>query len=1655
MTTITLHEYLGKIDRLIDDNRFDEAIGHGRHVLESYPRCIAVYRLMGKAYLEKHFYEEAEDLFQRVLSAEPNDLIAHTAMAILYKETGKIKQALWHLEHAFEIDPYNTAIRDELRQLYAEFLDELPFSLPLTSGAAAHLYLKGEMYQQAVQVLQEEVTNNHDRVDLQVLLAEALWQGRDDQRIDAEAVCLDILDEMPDCIVANSVLATIWLRTGRVSESQKYLSRVKALTCVDLASLDVETAVGRAFLTDGAPDLPDEHTLSLLDIEPEAMPVEKPSADWVSEVSFDPDLPAGDQDIPEVVNEGESGMHSYDWMIDVEAEGSPQEKAAAADSPFNDTDWFADVSQDAEEIAGESGTLSDAVLGAMAFSLLDSDTDTLEKDKPGDSGSLGTDWFAEEALGASAAAGLANEKTPNDDIPDWLLAETGDLEHVGGEGKQDSAEEIPDWLSDVTSDELEPLQMTQSEAEEWAFAEAALDESPILDTENEIMGQVNPEAENEDDWLEQLSSADDQQEDIFPVEPEKPEGASTPDDEDWLSILGDEEAGKPQELAEEQAEEEDWLAHFDAEAAEKAMPLSSDADEGWLDALPEEPLEESLDSDSHWLAPPEESAEIPEQVAGTAGLTGALEAMFEDEEPEEIPESEDLEDWLSVLADEGFATDSLEDLSGQEATAVAADQLPDVQEDEDWLSVLSGEELTEGTDDIEGALEPSQALEDSDLEEIPDWLMTAPLPEMDAEAPPAEIAELSDDFLGESEPLAFADSGEEEILEDWMTDLAAQPEADSSVFDSLGVDSDLLPDWMVEEEEADEPAEELDELALAEIEGDAEADEFEEFPDWLKEASETTESVEQEAALADIFEAVEVDVEGETAVTGESESQPELPLETAVAAAGLAALSDAEPEDELEALPREDTQWLDQLAEEGDSLSELDWGGDTGGLDWLDEPEAEKLPEPEVAPEEETPLVVEEVDIGQDGTVEDVDDTLSWLEELAAQQESPVEELPSVAQRALADNLVENVEAVGEAGSSAETDETEMPAAEPALAEVVEEADTFLEMQTDLDEAQSWLDELVDTEEFDEGAVLAAAALADQEEGEVAEDAELADALAALAAQVEAEGLLTGVTAVRARKLSDAELDAALDWLEAQNGEPSLPLPVEEETAVSEPAPVETQVEAPPEMLEEPEELDLFDMPDDPDAAVAWLEAMAASEEELDIEMEPAPIKPSEDAVYVHEETAVAEPELEEMSEETAPAEDVLLAETDTEEIDVFEMPDDPDAAIAWLEAMASGDELLDIEMEPAPIKPSEDAVYIHEEPEESPAEPVEDQVETAVVEPDLEAFADIPEDPDAALAWFEAMAADDEAIDIEMEPAPIKPSEDAVYIYEETTPEESVPDLTEGEDETSAIEDQLAGEPAESETTEAAGWLDALATQIETGSLEPEEPSDVPDWMIAEADVADDLLAEADLLTDDFDLEETLLEEEPFEAPLEKDVSDAMPAWFDLDANETTDLAQSSWMQALPEVDVDSWLVAEQEATAQPFEEAEILPESDELAARLGTGELRPIKTGDTGLLTPQEEDDFAVVEPDSALSLSIDDARLSAAQAALAAGNFAEAAGIYQELVGAGGGMMILIAELETAVAENPDQPAFRRALGDAYMRNGQLQKALDTYRAALDQL
>ena len=105
MAEITLRAYVKEIDDLIEREKLDEAIAHCRHILQTYPKHLDTYRMLGKAYLEAKRFGDAADIFQRVLSAVPDDFVSHVGMAIVREDEGNLNAAIWHMERAFETNP--------------------------------------------------------------------------------------------------------------------------------------------------------------------------------------------------------------------------------------------------------------------------------------------------------------------------------------------------------------------------------------------------------------------------------------------------------------------------------------------------------------------------------------------------------------------------------------------------------------------------------------------------------------------------------------------------------------------------------------------------------------------------------------------------------------------------------------------------------------------------------------------------------------------------------------------------------------------------------------------------------------------------------------------------------------------------------------------------------------------------------------------------------------------------------------------------------------------------------------------------------------------------------------------------------------------------------------------------------------------------------------------------------------------------------------------------------------------------------------------------------------------------------------------------------------------------------------------------------------
>ena len=227
MARISLRTYHREIESLIDSGQIDEAIAHSRYILKFYPKCIDTYRLLGKAFLESQRYGDAADIFQRVLSSAPEDFVAHAGMSIIRQDEGHMDEALWHMERAFEMQPANSAIQEELRYLYGKRDGFEPPKIRLTRGALARMYAKGDLYPQAIGELRSALVDDPQRADLQVLLARVyLLSGQPAEAADAAS---NVLRKLPNCLEGNRIMVEALSSKGHADKAAAYFQRVQVL----------------------------------------------------------------------------------------------------------------------------------------------------------------------------------------------------------------------------------------------------------------------------------------------------------------------------------------------------------------------------------------------------------------------------------------------------------------------------------------------------------------------------------------------------------------------------------------------------------------------------------------------------------------------------------------------------------------------------------------------------------------------------------------------------------------------------------------------------------------------------------------------------------------------------------------------------------------------------------------------------------------------------------------------------------------------------------------------------------------------------------------------------------------------------------------------------------------------------------------------------------------------------------------------------------------------------------------------------------------------------------------------------------------------------------------------------------------------------------
>ena len=792
MAEIALRAYVKEIDDLVEREQLDEAIAHSRHILETYPKHLDTYRLLGKAYLEAKRYGDAADLFQRVLSAIPDDFVAHIGMSIVREDEGNLDASIWHMERAFETNPANPAIQQELRRLIGKRDGLEPHKVRLTRGALARMYAHGELYPQAIAELRSALQEDPDRPDLQVLLVSLHW--RTDQKEQAAEVARQVLEKLPFCREANRIVAGALQASGKAEEGAPYHRRLAALdpyaafvetALTDPATVDagsvhlqkLEWRPGQPVSAPGPPRPSWSDSLGAgLRAEPKAPPAAGPLPSWLADEAQQRPAappPAPPPEVPSMEPEPASVVHPFAGA-----------KAPPADIP----PWMRE--------AGWSESTGEAVEGPVAFS-------------------------DEELAGAPPAPVGEGELAPAD-IPDWLQ----DIAPTPADGGAERAGGPPDWLAGIAAEQEPELTAPQPPAapppshpaktgdrsevptwlEEpspgatetivtWLGDRSARSAVPQAETPKPPAEEPLPEAE-QPSWLTEPVS--------FEAEaPETPEPAAegVPS---WLSGVAEAAASDRPSMAEPPSwvTEETSEESIEHELVER--PLSPSEAPDWLRAIAQ-PVEEAPAPEAgepDWLAGLSSAAAMapkPADAAGPEWLRGIGEA---DEAPAAPMDERDAPEWLRGLGGAPTPTPAADArqsepdwLAGLTSTTPAAASAGlGSAAGIDWLQGIGEPEL--GPAEPVGAgtppadVAPGNALDD-------DWLRGLAGEATETPGAPAEEAE---PWLGAGEAAEPADLPGE--TPDWLGRLAAaQDETPPTV--------SAQPSWL--EDEAAEPDEEADE----------------------------------------------------------------------------------------------------------------------------------------------------------------------------------------------------------------------------------------------------------------------------------------------------------------------------------------------------------------------------------------------------------------------------------------------------------------------------------------------------------------------------------------------------------------------------------------------------------------------------------------------------------------------------------------------------------------------------------------------------------------------------------------------------------------------------------------------------------------------------
>ncbi len=1357
MAELTLRAYLKFIDELIEQQKLDEAIAHCRRILESYPKHLDTYRLLGKSYLEAKRYGDAADIFQRVLSAAPDDFVSHIGMAIVREDEGNLDSAIWHMERAFETNPANPAIQQELRRLIGNRDGVEPAKVRMTRGALARMYAHGELYSQAIAELRAALQEDHERPDLQVMLASMYLHTN--QHLEAAEVGNGILEKLPYCLEANRIMASVLRANNKTEEASTYHRRLAAIdpymAFVDDARLSPETVDASSV------------KLDRLDWSPgQPMPSTEPGKpSWAASLSVKlgdtdsgtlktPSKPAWLEELGKSTQKATSDMKQESdspppFSPDESSEPSPPE----ADEVPSTEDAKASASQIPEWMSEAGWTESTGEVQEGPISFSDDELESLEAGVLPDNPSSSGDETSSDEDGELAPA----------EIPGWMQ----DIAPVNAPGEgAEGGSGLPDWLGDIAAD----INEVAPNPEE---AVTPIADQPVMGADRETEKDVSQQGETDEDdesgsipgWLgaQEPGATSTIITWLGDRETEELERKKIPFEE--VEVEKEEPASTGEETAEEESEAaiSEWFdggQESKLEEPSSAQPAPEEIESSWLEDVADVATQEPED-----VLPAHEAAMNAAQEAGEEpGLTP--------KEPryEELPTAE-APGWLQDIAEPDSIELSSDDFSsaimdneeggGFEAAPIESAEAPS------WLKNMSQPEGD--SDEIPRAAIRQEMQLGAESETPSPGEATPPeddtfgwLSNLETKEDQTPVADTQEQEAGAAvdiepaAPLESIQSEEEEV--DWLMDIG-EPETDRAQPSMEATSMQQSPDWLhdVDEPTTESTVEETPSLGKAPdwLDGIAEPDsmEFKISPaeedaiDWLKEIA--TDELEHEPAPSEerpIEEQKLVDTGSLKAFADE------------VAAADTTDLKDDEVFDWLEDLAAKQTT---TEGEEQPASQDLGSAGLSSteaaappiveerdipeepqqGLDWLEDLAAQRGLDVDVGIEPSTVPAAASEAIAPAELEQQAETPLSTAAEEPVQQgEAPAESIPP-------EPPVQQPEEPMVTAPAEPLQETEVPM-EAAQGEAIDEApveDILADDRHEIEETTEWLDRMAtqplklpeagsEDEAPDWLLEVASSQPAPDAPTMISHAAPQADTVSdeILPTSEAAEPTPAGVESeeaaqpVRRPVYRDPDTDIEIeipDWLRATPDEVPPPAPPAQEETAQAPA-IESEIEAAAEIEAEVEQ------------AAAPEEPQAEAIQEQPVAEEIPPTAPSEPEVMMPEFTVeVEELQISEVEEQLIPASEEPEMEVEAEAEAVPEPEPEPEMELApepEAELAPEPESVLEpeLETETPPEPEPEPEPELEKEPQPEPKSEPEMELEPEP-EPEPEAELELEPEPE------------------------------------------------------------------------------------------------------------------------------------------------------------------------------------------------------------------------------------------------------------------------------------------------------------------------------------